>query len=82
MSTIDIHKRRSTKKDEIMIPFTQLYLSSCSKDSNGKVLLSPQLMSEYEVDDFVDNFIRQLEKKRKEAKDELNKQNDIMKNKE
>ena len=78
MSTIDIFKIQKVKDNQPIIPVTYLYLSSFAKDDNNNILLSPQLMSDNEIDDFVDSLIRQLEKKRKEAKKEIGRQKRII----
>jgi len=54
-------------------PYVQLSLSHISEDSAGRILLSPRLASDMEIDESVNDLIEQLEKARKKAKDELQK---------
>lgn len=59
------------KGDPPFSPFTHIWLSQHSKDTDGRILLSPQLMTDTEVDESVDWLIKQLEKARKKAKKDL-----------
>ena len=62
------------KKGELPFsPFVHLYLTSHSIDDAGRDLMSPQLMTDIEIDETVDQLIKQLEKARKKAKKELQK---------
>ena len=54
-------------------PYVHIYLSTYSTGDNGKILMSPQLINDAEIDYEVDSLIKQLEKVRKKAKKELNK---------
>ena len=54
-------------------PYVELSLSHSSEDSTGRILLSPRLASDMEIDESVNDLIEQLEKARKKAKDELQK---------
>lgn len=62
------------KKNEVPFPpFVHIYLSCASKDNDGRNLMSPELMTDIEVDETIDYLIKQLEKARKKAKSELMK---------
>ena len=57
--------------DLALSPFSHLELTQYSRDGQGHVHLSPQLMTDSEVDYWVDNLIEQLEKARRKAKRDL-----------
>ena len=61
----------SQKKEQYPIsPFVHLSIDSRA-DENGRILLTAQLMTDKEVDEAVDSFIRELEEIRQEAKKRL-----------
>lgn len=71
MAQIDTLLIAPGKGDQPFAPFVHLWLSEVSRDSEGRELLSPKLMTDREIDESVDKLIRQLEKARKRAKREL-----------
>jgi len=73
MAKIEILAVSPQKGDQPFAPFVHLWLSQSKTDTNGRTLLSPQLMTEQEVDESVDQLISQLEHCRKLAKDALHK---------
>ena len=72
MAEVDVWLRAPGKDDPPFIPIANLWLSVYSK-VNGKVLLSPELISDEEIDYWVDDLIRQLESVRNSAKKRLSK---------
>ncbi|OPL11754.1 MAG: hypothetical protein AVO38_15605 [delta proteobacterium ML8_D] len=75
MAEIKVLTVAPKKKELPFPPFVHLYLSSHSIDDDGRNLMSPELMTDKEVDETVDYLIVQLEKARKKAKSELKKAN-------
>jgi len=73
MAKIRVFKMASETNDLPFDPYVQLSLSHYSGDSAGRILLSPRLASDVEIDESVNDLIEQLEKARKKAKDELQK---------
>lgn len=64
----EIHKV-SAKKDEPPFPSSvYLALKRPTQNEQGKLLLSPMLMSEKEIDDTFDMLINELQALRKKAK--------------
>ena len=62
---------RNWEKGEIPVsPFVAIAVSSHS-ESDGKILLSTNLMTDSEIDYYVDHLIKDLEKFRSSAKKEL-----------
>lgn len=60
-----------TKGDYPFSPYVQIGLVEHIVDSEGKLLLSPQLMSEKEIDDSIDTLMDGLNKLRDPAKSAL-----------
>ena len=73
MAKIDILKVSAKKDDPPFSPFLKITLSEYSSDSAGNVFLSPELMTEKEIDESIDLLMAQLEKARKTAKRKLKK---------
>jgi len=73
MAKINVIKVVPGRHDLPFDPYVQLTLSNFSQDSPGKVFLTPRLASEMEIDTFVDDLMKQLEKARKKAKENLKK---------
>jgi hypothetical protein len=73
MAKIKVFKVAPGRNDLPFDPYVQLSLSNISRDSAEKILLSPRLASDMEIDESVNDLIEQLEKARKQAKDELKK---------
>lgn len=61
----------SKKGDYPAAPFVQVSLGA-HFESEGRVLLSPQLMTDKEIDEAVDQLKSELEEFRREAKKEIN----------
>jgi hypothetical protein len=72
MAMIDVFEVAPGKGDLPFTPFLHIYLSEHSTEF-GKILLSPQLMTDKEIDESIDLLIMQLEKVRKMAKSKLKK---------
>ena len=53
--------------------YVQLYVSQYSRDERGHILLSCELASDGEIDEYVDSLIKQLNEVRKKAKRSLSK---------
>jgi hypothetical protein len=69
MATIDFKIQYLSKKGEMPFkPIVNLYLSTYGTDKDGKILLSYELMSEMEIDNYIDGLINDLEKIRRKAK--------------
>lgn len=73
MAKIDIFEMAPGKGDMPFTPYLQIHLSEHFSDSEGHILLSPQLMTDKEIDEAVDFLIMQLEKARRTAKSKLKK---------
>jgi hypothetical protein len=73
MVTFAIHSpfRAWKNGDYPGVPFVCLSLGSFSRDNDETILLSPQLMTEQEIDVFVDQTKDELEEFRKQAKKEI-----------
>lgn len=71
MAKIKVFKVSPGRNDLPFDPYVQLSLSNFSQDSAGKVFLSPRLASDMEIDESVDDLMKQLEKARKKAKEDL-----------
>ena len=63
--------RARKKGDNPVSPFIHLSLGYHATSDDGHILLSAQLMTNREVDECVDQLRKELEKFRKEAKQEL-----------
>lgn len=73
MALIDIYSNKPSQKQSVPFPiFVTIYVKDYSSDK-GRVLLSPQLATDQEVDGAVDCLINQLEKARQKAKKLLTK---------
>ena len=59
------------KGDYPVAPFVHISVDFHSEEEDGRILLSPQLVTDNEVDNAVDALIRELEAFRKAAKKEL-----------
>ena len=57
--------------DPLTTPFVSLSLGTYSESEEGLVLLSPELMTDHEVDETVDQLKSELEEFRRRAKQEL-----------
>jgi hypothetical protein len=73
MATINVYKVASGKGDLPFTPYVHIYLSDFTNDSVGYPLMSPQLMTDVEIDETIDYLVSQLEKVRKTAKLKLKK---------
>jgi len=73
MTDISVFRVEPGKGDPPCTHYVQIWLSGFSQGPGGRILLSPDLMTDVEVDESVDLLIKQLEKIRKEAKKELHK---------
>jgi len=74
MAEVSVLTVAPEKKDDLpFTPYVHFYLSSHATDNNGRSLMSPQLMTDVEIDETVNQLIEQLEKARKKAKKELQK---------
>lgn len=71
MAEISVFKVAPGKNDLPFSPYVHIWLSQYSGDSAGNIFLSPQLMTDVEIDESVDRLIQQLEKARRKAKREL-----------
>jgi hypothetical protein len=71
MAEIGVCTVAPRKDDPPFTPFANIWLSQRSADSEGRILLSPQLRTDREIDESVDRLIEQLETVRKKAKKEL-----------
>ena len=71
--TFDVISVSSKKGDLPSPPFLCIYVREFSKGENTgeRPLISPQLMSDIEVDESINLLIQQLEKLRKKAKHKL-----------
>lgn len=76
MAEISIFTVAPRKGDPPFNPYVHLWLSQHSRDSNGKILLSPELVNDVEIDESVNYLIQQLEKARKTAKKKLQRKKD------
>lgn len=72
MAMIDVWLRAPGKDELPFGPIVNLWLREYSM-SNGKVLLSPNSMTNDEIDGYVDDLIDQLESVRKKAKKRLSR---------
>jgi hypothetical protein len=79
MAKIDVHKVAPGKGDLPFTPYLHIFLSEYSSDSEGRILLSAQLMTDREIDETVDYLVVQLEKVRKAAKLELKRTKERLK---
>ncbi len=73
MAKIDVFEVAPRKGDRPFTPYLHIHLSEHFSDSEGHILLSPQLITEKEIDEAIDFLIMQLEKARKTAKSKLEK---------
>lgn len=73
MHTLALHSPfRSWKNGELPVsPFVSLTVGTHTEDETGCYLLTPQLMTEAEIDYEVNRLIKELEEFRKAAKKEL-----------
>jgi hypothetical protein len=70
INAIPIHKG---DKDIPGPTFAILYLTGYTSDSNGGILLSPELATEKEVDEAVEHLVTEIQKAAKAAKRILSK---------
>jgi hypothetical protein len=68
MAQIEVLKIAPRKGNMLFHPFAHVLLTGYSKDSENRILLSPQLMTPDEVDYCIDHLVGQLENVRKAAK--------------
>lgn len=68
MAQIDVFKVAPREGDMLFHPFANIELTGYSRDQEGRILLSCDLMTASEVDYAVNGLIEQLEKARKKAK--------------
>ena len=61
------------KNDPPFNPYVYVVLSDYFSDSKGNITLTPKLMSDMEIDEFIDLRIMQLNKVRNIAKKKLQK---------
>jgi hypothetical protein len=73
MPEIEVLKIAPQRNEPPFTPFVQVWLSQHTVDSNGRILLSPELMTDFEIDEAVDFLVTQLEQTRKKAKQALKK---------
>ncbi|MCD6390173.1 MAG: hypothetical protein J7L69_12240 [Desulfobulbaceae bacterium] len=73
MAEISVLTVAPRKGDLPFTPYSHIYLSSHSTDDSGRILMSPQLMNDREIDETINQLIEQLEKVRKKTKKELQK---------
>ena len=73
MAKINVFEVAPKKGDMPFPPYLHIHLSEHFSDSEGHILLSPQLMTDKEIDETVDLLVVQLEKVRKTAKLKLKK---------
>lgn len=71
MAEIGFFSIAPRKGDLPFTPFAHIWLSQHSEDAEGRILLSPQLVTDKEIDESVDRLIKQLEKARRKAKKDL-----------
>ena len=74
MAKIDVFEVAPRKGDVPFTPYLHIYLPEHSSGPEGRILLSPQLMTDKEIDESIDSLIMQLEKVRKTAKSKLKKE--------
>lgn len=72
MAEIDVFEVSSRKGEIPFAPFLYIYLSE-HFNFEDRILLSPQLMTDMEIDEVINSLIMKLEKVRKKAKTELRK---------
>ena len=63
-----VHSVSPKKGDFPFTPFVGIELTHCTKDNDGRVLLSPQLTTDGEVHYWIDRLIGELRKLREPAK--------------
>ena len=73
MAAINVFEVAPRKGDKPFTPFVHIHLSEHQSDSKGHILLSPQLMTDKEIDEAVNSLVKQLENVRKKAKLKLRK---------
>jgi hypothetical protein len=73
MAEITVFEVAPKKGDMPFTPYLHIHLSEHVSDSEGHILLSPQLMTDKEIDEAVDLLVMQLEKVRKAAKAKIKK---------
>lgn len=73
MAKIDVLIQSQNKEKFPNATFPNIWVSSYIKDTDGRVLISPELATNQEVDQCVNDLIKQLEKVRKKAKKTLEK---------
>ena len=73
MAKIDVFEVAPKKGEMTFPPYLHIHLSEHFSDSEGHILLSPQLMTDKEVDESVNLLVMQLEKVRNTAKLKLKK---------
>ena len=73
MAEISVLTVAPRKGDPPFTPYVHIYLSQHMTADSGRILLSPQLMTDVEIDESVDWLIKQLEEARKKAKNDLKK---------
>jgi len=73
MAEISVFTVTPGKDDPPSSPYVHICPSQHSVDDSNKILLSPQLMTDKEIDETVDQLIDQLKKARSKEKRELKK---------
>ena len=76
MAEISVFTVAPRKGDPPFTPYVHIWLSQPSDVIEGKILISPQLMTDREIDESVDWLIKQLERARKMAKKKLQDKNE------
>ena len=71
MAEISVFTSAQQKGEMPTSPYVRIWLANHSSDTSERILLSPQLKNEAEIDEAVDKLIKQLENVRKKAKQEL-----------
>jgi hypothetical protein len=74
MTKINVLEVAPWKGDLPFNPYLHSYLHEHSCGPEGRILLSPQRMTDKEIDESIDYLIGQLEKARKTAKSKLKKE--------
>jgi hypothetical protein len=69
--TIGVLTIAPQKGQMLFNPRCHFYLATYSEDSQKRILLSPELMTDLEIDESADYLIKEIEKARRKAKREL-----------
>lgn len=75
MAKINVFTNAPRKGDILFPPSVRIWLSDIGRDDEDRILLSPILLNDMEIDQSVDSLITQLEQARKNAKIFLKKKN-------